>query len=652
MSEFALQWLPEHPDFDRAIEVVRNEDPEWGHSLVALRELSKYRLNFLQTNKLDRHLQKILKKGRNKDVVSSGLLPLKIAILASSTVDHLIPGLRVAGLRRGLLLQCHVGNYGHYRQDIFDKQSDLYKARPDVVLFSINGFDALPHIPVSTSKDAVEELIEEQIKDWRTLWHQITNGLNASVLIQTIVDPAPTLFGSLDGLVPACRTNLYLELNRRIRSTAEKDGHIVVDMDRWVANSGIDNWFDPVKWFHAKQEIAPQQSPIYGDFVARVIAASQGKSRKCLVLDLDNTLWGGVVGDDGIDGICLGQGSALGEAFSFFQEYVKRLSERGVILAVCSKNDEITAKEVFEKHPEMVLSLDDVSRFIANWENKASNLKQIAKDLNLNTDALVFFDDNEAERALVREILPDVAVPEVPEDPAFFANCLANSGYFEAVSLTAEDIDRTRQYRSLHESKKLIASSTDLESFLRGLSMNLKAGRIKPVDIQRVEQLVKKTNQFNLRTQRYSKSEISQIAEDGSAIALWFRLADRFGDNGLISVIIGRPLDEDRKDCLFIDTWLMSCRVIGRSVENAALSILTDIAKSEGYRTLVGEYLPTKKNGIVREHYLKLGFTSLGSGQAEGAGRWELQLLNYSSPDLSLWNDIQVTAQVLNETDS
>ena len=333
------------------------------------------------------------------------------------------------------------------------------------------------------------------------------------------------------------------------------------------------------------------------------------------MLDLDNTVWGGVIGDDGLEGIAIGQGSALGEAYTAFQEYARELSRRGVILAVCSKNDEANALEPFERHPEMVLKRSDIACFVANWSNKADNIRQIAQELNIGLDSLCFIDDNPFERNLVRQELPMVAVPEVSDDPTGYPVALADAGYFEGLAVTDEDRERTSQYQGNKARDALKAAVTDLPSYLRGLEMQLVWKRFDKIGQQRIVQLINKSNQFNLTTKRYTDEDIVAVMADPDAFGLQLRLTDRFGDNGIIAIIVGRLLAN--KD-LYIDTWLMSCRVLGRQVEPTTLNLIAQEAAKLGARRLVGEYIPTKKNAMVKEHYARLGFTVMETDEAGG----------------------------------
>jgi FkbH-like protein len=376
-------------------------------------------------------------------------------------------------------------------------------------------------------------------------------------------------------------------------------------VDSFVARDGLDNWHDRALWFRSKQEIAPSAAPIYGEALSRILAARKGRSAKCLVLDLDNTLWGGVVGDDGLEGIVIGQGSPLGEAYVAFQQHVRELSRRGVVLAICSKNDEAFALEPFERHPEMVLKRSDISAFAANWSDKPANIRAIAQQLNIGLDSLVFVDDNPFERELVRRELPMVSVPEVSDEPATYAGTLADAGYFEAVSVTAEDRVRTQQYRSNQIREDARKSATDLPSYLRSLEMRLIWSLFDRVGLQRTVQLINKSNQFNLTTRRYSEDEVIAVMQDPAAVGLQFRLIDRFGDNGVIGIVIGRLRNKAE---LYLDIWLMSCRVLGRQVEQAMLNVIVRQAFRLGAERVLGEYIPSEKNAMVRRHYPDLGF--------------------------------------------
>lgn len=389
-------------------------------------------------------------------------------------------------------------------------------------------------------------------------------------------------------------------------------------------------------WLHAKQHVSPAAGPWFGDQVARILAAMRGLTRKVLVLDLDNTLWGGVIGDDGIEGIVIGEGSARGEAFKAFQLYCRALRERGILLAVSSKNDPERALAAFD-HPEMVLRRSDFAAFVANWEDKGRGLQRIAQELNLGLEALVFFDDNPAERALLREQFPAVAVPEVPEEPEAYIRCLAAAGLFEAVGYTPDDALRAEQYAANAARRQLEVVAPDMESFLAGLDMEMQVGPVQPVDLVRVTQLINKTNQFNLTTRRYTEAEVGAMIGDPGMLTFCVRLKDRFGDNGIVSVVLGRLRPDGEGGQLFeVDTWLMSCRVLGRRVEEAVAAVIARAARQAGASTVVGCYRPTPKNGMVADLFPRLGFAPAGADGLAALWRLDLAVPPPSPPHIRL----------------
>jgi len=577
----------------------------------------------LETIQLDRAL------GQPDPEPGSGFSIVRLAILASSTVDHLVPAIRVAGLRRRLVVDVHIGTYGQHRQDLLDPASPLHEFSPQMVLFSLTAREAIAGVPVTAKMAEVDEAIERSVDELRFLWKKARETFKATVIQQTFLDITDPLFGSHDRLVAAAPSRMVARLNDLMSEAAASEGVLLLDVARASEGDGIGAWFDAGRWMQAKMEIAPPAAPLYGDLVARIVAAQRGMSKKCLVLDLDNTLWSGVIGDDGLEGIVLGEGSAAGEAHLALQRYALQLKARGVILAVCSKNDATIAEAVIRDHPEMLLRRGDFAAFVANWEDKAANLKTIAARLNIGLDSLVFVDDNPVERARIRESLPMVAVPELPEDVAYYVGCLANAGYFETVSFTADDQLRAGQYAANTEREALLGSSESVDDFLRGLRMSVVFGPVKAVDLSRVTQLINKTNQFNPTTRRYTAEEVEAIAAAPEMISLQFRLLDRFGDNGLISILILRP-EPEQADVLQIDTWVMSCRVFGRDLEFEAMNIAVETARRRGVRAFRANYIPTKKNGVIRDLYPRLGFTRVNAEMpADGTIQWHLNLAEY-----------------------
>jgi FkbH-like protein len=616
-----LSWLPIARDFrgdlGAALDQARPAD-----GLESLAALAAHRLGFLETVQLDRALARLNLKE------AGGFQPIRLAVLASSTVDHLPPAIRVAGLRRRLLIEVHSGTYGQYRQDLLDAGSALHRFAPQAALFSLSAREVIASISLAATAAEVDDAIGRFIAELRSLWRNARE-IGAAVIQQTFIDVTEPLFGGYDRIVPGAPSAVVARLNDRLTEAAAEDGALLLDVARASQRDGIDAWFDVGRWLQGKLEIAPQAAPVYGDLTARILAALRGLSKKCLVLDLDNTLWGGVIGDDGLEGIVLGEGSAAGEAHLALQHYAKQLKERGVILAVCSKNDAKIAEAAFRDHPEMVLRREDFAAFQANWDDKAQNLKAIATRLNIGIDSLVFVDDNPIERARIRQSLPMVSVPELPDDAAHYVRCLADAGFFEAVAFTADDRSRAEQYVANAEREALLGSAESMDDFLRGLDMTAVYGPFTAVDHARIVQLINKTNQFNTTTRRYASEEVSQLMDDPDSLTLQFRLLDRLGDNGLISTMILRPTQRD-PDTLEIENWVMSCRVFGRELEFEAMNVAVEAARKRGVRALVAEYIPTPKNDVISKLYMSLGFTEVDRpAPANGATRWRLDLADY-----------------------
>jgi FkbH-like protein len=614
-----LYWLPEIENWRARLRTLgSNREAAWEEAIA----LANSRLDFIRTNALDQIVIRTFGDTPPKNLAAK---PIRLALLGSSTMAHLHPAIRVAGLRRGLWISLYENDYGQYWQELTDSASALHEFKPDAVLFALDGHHLAAGIGAAIDRADADRGFDEMRDRIRECWRLAREAFRCPVIHQTPLPVHPTVLGSNEHRLPGSRQGLIVRLNHELRGLAESEGADLLALDARAAIDGLKAWHDPALWHRAKQEISPAAAPMYGELVARLLAAKQGRSAKCLVLDLDNTLWGGVVGDDGLEGLVIGQGSALGEAFVAFQEYARELSRRGVILAVCSKNDEANAVEPFEKHPEMVLKRHDIASFVANWSDKASNLRAIAEELNIGIDSLVFVDDNPFERSLVRRELPMVAVPEVGDDPATFAQTLADAGYFEGLAVTEEDRARTDQYQGNRQRESLKDSATDLDSYLRSLEMELIWRPFDKLGLQRTVQLINKTNQFNLTTRRYTEEDVLAIMGDGRAFGLQLRLVDRFGDNGIIAIVIGKMRDEED---LLIDTWLMSCRVLGRQVEPTTLNLAAEQAKRLGARRLIGEYLPTKKNGMVKDHYGKLGFTVMETGE-DGSSRAVLDLPSF-----------------------
>lgn len=622
-----LYWLPALANWRARIgELERQEagSAVWD----ALIDLANHRLDSLQTERLDRALLSFF-----GDAPPAGLTsrPIRLALLGSSTVSHLLPAIRVAGLRRGLWITTFMVEYGQYRQALTDASSALAAFGPTVCAFALDARHLLAGADPSLNAEGAHSEVERIIGDVRMLWRQARELCGGQIIQQTVLPLFTSLIGQNEHRLPGAPATMAAQLNERLREAAAKDEVDLLAADARAAVDGIDVWHDPLLWHRAKQEIRQAATPFYGELVARLLAAAQGRSGKCLVLDLDDTLWGGVIGDDGLEGVTLGQGSAVGEAFLDFQRYCLAVTKQGVLLAVCSKNDEANVYEMLDHHPEMVLRREHLSAIVANWQDKATNIRAIAQTLNIGLDALIFVDDNPFERAFVRQQLPEVRVPELPDDPALFARAISDAGYFETLAITTEDRARTGQYVANRDRDALLADTTDMAGYLRSLDMQLRWKRFDAVGLKRIVQLVNKTNQFNVTTRQYSHDEIERLMANPEAIGLQFRLVDRFGDNGMIAVVIGRLRTDGLLD---LDSWLMSCRVLGRRVEEAALFIIAREAAVLGATGLVGRYRPTAKNAMVADLYPRLGFDACDDGGDEPGTRSFIRGLEISDVDL------------------
>jgi FkbH-like protein len=550
---------------------------------------------------------------------------LRLAILGGPTTIQLRQLIELFLASEGIVAEIYEAEYGLFRQEILTPGSGLDAFGPEIVFLATGARDVTRLPPLEADEPAVAQFAETELADWLQLWETAKSRWNATLIQNNFDPPFDRIFGHYTLRHPAARESYLARLNRMLADGAP--GFVVLhDLHALAAEAGAASWFDPRFYHEFKMPCGAECLPAYAHSVVSLLRSMLGRSKKVLALDLDNTLWGGVVGDVGPGGIKFGQGSGEGEAFLAFQRYAKDLSQRGIVLAVCSKNDSEKAREPFEKRADMVLRMSDISAFVANWNNKADNLRSIAQQLELGLDSIVFVDDNPAERALVRRFAPQVAVPDLPEDPSGYIAALARHRYFETTTFTREDSARARYYFENSRRKEMAAGAPDLESFLASLRMKMKVEPINDLNIERSTQLINKSNQFNLTTRRYTLAEMRGLVSSPEWYTRTFSLRDELGDNGLISVILLRK----QGDALAIDTWLMSCRVLQRGVEQFARNELVDLCRAEGCDRLLGTYIPTAKNSLVVDHYAKLGFSTAGSDGAETF--WELRVEGAASP--------------------
>jgi FkbH-like protein len=540
----------------------------------------------------------------------------RLAILGGPTTLQLRQLIELFLAGEGIAVEVYEADYGLFRQELLFDGSGLDDFGPDVILLATDARDVRLFPPIDASAADVARLADAELNAWEQLWERARARWNASLIQNNFAIPPHSIFGHLAARQPGSREHYLARLNQLLAAKAP-ESVLLHDLNSLAAEAGASNWFDPRYYYEFKMPCGPDCLPDYAYSVVALLRAHVGRSKKVLALDLDNTLWGGVVGDLGPGGIKLGQGSGEGEAFLAFQQFAKDLAHRGIILAVCSKNDADKAREPFEKRADMVLRLPDISAFVANWENKADNLRTIANQLAVNLDSLVFVDDNPAERALVRRFTPEVAVPDLPEDPAGYIAAVSRYRYFELTSFTQEDRSRSQFYADNARRETLKNDAPDLATFLRSLDMSMTVEPVTDLNIERATQLINKSNQFNLTTRRYSLAEIREKSTSPEWRTRTFSLRDQLGDNGLISVILLAKKGDD----LVIETWVMSCRVLQRGVEQFTRNELVDLCRAENCDRLLGTFIPTAKNGMVSDLYGRLGFAQ--SSSDEGTTFWE-----------------------------
>lgn len=609
-----LGWLPAAPsDFAEQCRQLRNEAAGFG---TRARRLANHRLNETELHRLANATRKAREAGRSLEP----LTPFRLGIISNATSHFIVPALVASALRYGLALECVEADYGQAMQAALSPDSPIHRTPCDAVLVAID-HHGLPLKAAPGDTELAEQSVADSLGQLDMIRTAVRELSGAVCILQTLPHPVESWFGSLDLVLPGTPRSLINALNQKLAQSVVGTSDLLLDVAHIAETVGLADWHDTTQWNMAKLPFAADCLPLYADHVCRLVAALRGKSRKCLVLDLDNTLWGGIIGDDGLEGIIIGQGDATGEAHLDVQRAALALRARGVVLAVSSKNSDEIAREPFRKHPEMLLREEHVAVFQANWQDKATNLVAIAEALSLGLDSLVFLDDNPVERDLVRRTLPEVAVPELPTNPALYARTLLAGGYFEATTFSSEDRKRAEFYQDNARRLELQKQTGNVEAYLESLNMRLTLQPFDDLGRARITQLINKSNQFNLTTRRYTEAEVRSAQHDQSAFTLQLRLSDSFGDNGIISILICRRDESDWT----VDTWLMSCRVLGRKVEVAALQELILQARARGIRRLLGSYRPTEKNKLVQDHYQNLGFTLL-SRQDDGSSTWQLDV--------------------------
>lgn len=579
-------------------------------------------MNF-STYSLDEILQK--RRGLRRELSAvEGLKDIRIAVLGGTTTNELVDLLELLLLSGGFRPTFHQSEYGRYYEDAVLEPQGIAAFKPDIVYLHTCALNIQTWPPVSCSEENLQGFVDAEMSRFRAIWQSLDQHVGCQIIQNNFELPTTAILGNLDAVLAGGRSRFVLELNRAMAAEASGNPKLLLqDLFSIAARIGTNQWFDPERWFSYKLANTVEGSYAIANSLKSLVTAIYGRSRKLLVLDLDNTLWGGVIGDDGADKIVIGRETPVAEAYTAFQEYCLRLRDRGVLLAVCSKNNDDVARSGFD-HPDSVLKLEHFSAFKANWDPKHENILQIAHELNLGADSFVFVDDNPAERAIVEGQIPGVAVPNVGADVSKYAAIVEEGRYFEVTSLGKEDFVRAKLYEENAQRAQLEQKFANYGEYLDSLEMTAEIDRFNPTYMERIAQLTNKTNQFNLTTRRYTLAEIESTVRDGKHIGIYGRLTDRFGDNGLISIVLGRQEGSD----LHLDLWLMSCRVLKRDMELAMLDAIAMRAQSAGLHRLVGYYIPTKKNGMVSGHYETLGFEKIHTGE-DGSTTWQLDIAGY-----------------------
>lgn len=550
---------------------------------------------------------------------------LRLAILGGSTTNDVANYIELFLLDEGVNVEIYQSDYNQFYQEAIFENQGLKDFNPNFIYIHTSSVNITEWPVPSDNEEQVKLKLNEQFNYFTTIWTSLTDQYQATIIQNNFELPFLRPLGNFDGTAVNGKSHFTLALNTKFAEYARDHSNFILHDLHYLASwFGLERWYKKLEWYAYKYAMNSEAFPELGYSITNQIKATLGLSKKAIVCDLDNTLWGGVIGDDGLSGIQIGNENAEAQVYAELQGYLKELHQRGILLSVCSKNDIDNAKSGFS-HTDSVLKLEDFSEFVANWENKDSNIEKIALSLNIGQDSLVFLDDNPSERELVSKNLPLVTVPNLSEDITQYINILDKGGFFELVSLNREDTQRAQMYVNNQARDQMQKEHVNYDDYLRSLEME---ALIKPFDeesLPRVTQLANKTNQFNLTTQRYSVQEMTAFMQSGSHIAIYGRLKDKFGDNGIVSVILG----EEKENAIVINLWLMSCRVFKRQLERAMFTELIRHAEERNADKLIGKYIPSKKNGLVRELYKELGFTWTFEDE-NGISHWELLLDGYT----------------------
>lgn len=565
------------------------------------------------------------KKSIKKNLLlKDNFIERKIVILGGSTTSEIKNILELFLLDNGIKADFYESDYNQFYEEALFGNDVLDKFNPDIVYIHTTNQNIRKYPELQDNESEINILLSNEIERYKSIWASLAK-FDCAIIQNNFDLTLDRSLGNLDCSDIHGKTYFLNKLNEKFSHNSREIKNLYInDINYLSSYLGLKNWFDRSLWHQAKYALSMEAIPELAYNLSKIINSVFGKSKKCLVLDLDNTCWGGVIGDDGLSGIQIGTETAVSEAFTSFQKYAKELKQRGITLAVCSKNDFINAKEGFE-HPESILEFEDFTSFKANWDPKYQNIIDIAKDINIGIDSLVFIDDNPVEREIVISQTPSVAVPNIGSDVIHFIDYIDRNGYFEPISFSADDINRSQYYKDNKKRSVEQATFESYDDFLESLDMTAEIKPFSPLYLDRITQLTNKTNQFNLTTKRFTSGEISNIANSDDYFKIYGKLTDKFGDNGLVAVTIGRIQD---KQC-HIDLWLMSCRVLKRGMEFSMLDELVRQCKIKGIFEIIGYYFKSSKNNMVSDLYEKLGFEILKKNNEDTV--WKLDISNYKN---------------------
>lgn len=561
-----------------------------------------------------------------RELLASGtpFLDKRAAILGGSTTHNIVQALDLFLLHHGIRCEFYESEYNQYWQDAMFPNPALEDFRPDVIYLHTSNRNVTRYPLLSDPPEAVDAMLAEEYGRFEAMWDRLAETYACPIIQNNFEYPDWRLLGNRDASDVHGRVNYLARLNLKFAEYAQTHRNFYLnDINYLSASLGLEKWSDPFFWHMYKYALSLPAIPYLAQSVANIIKSLYGKNKKALALDLDNTLWGGVVGDDGPENLQVGQETPMGQVYSEFQSYLKAHKQLGVLLNVVSKNDPENAMAGLNR-PDMAITPDDLVMIKANWEPKSQNLLDMARQLSLLPESFVFVDDNPAERELVRQQVSGAAVPELGDQPEYFIRAIDRMGYFEATELSADDAARTEMYRQNAARSRLESAFKDYGDYLRSLEMRAEIQPFAPLYYSRIAQLTNKSNQFNLTTRRFTPAEIEAMAADSRYVTLYGKLWDKFGDNGVVSVVAG----EINGDCLDVILWLMSCRVLKRDMEYAMMDRLIGRCRALGIPAVRGYYYPTAKNGMVRDFYEKQGFTRL-SEAPDGSTVWRMDVERY-----------------------